>query len=468
MPGGRPARHLAGSSTVPPRGSSIVAAVVGAVHDRLDARPRRVRDSCRRARSARRRPRRRAASRSRSRSRRAPRPRARSPAAPRRACRARSSWPGVLGLCLRSRCGLGVDADVAQEPLQHVRGERLGQGGGEGHPLDRIDGARSRVDTEAMLIAPAPPGPDRHRRPPDAGQRLRLRRAVLQARPGHRALQALVHGDRPPARAAAGRRPRPCPSTPTSAPARTATSSPSTRAATREPRWDPVDEDAPPNYSLGRGCDLYELDLTTERERRLPASSTTADEVLPAVWKDGLAFARVYSSREHPALLTARAARRSRRMPGGPANGRPNGLDLYGRRLAFGWEYPGRYDGPASDLRMDDVVTAPRAADRALPRRRADDDLAHRAGVRGRQALLREALPGRRERLPAPRRADPRPLLDRRARAREHRPLRPLAGARRGHHLRPARRRGLALVLLDRAGGPQETCTLLATTPDYE
>ena len=44
-------------------------------------------------------------------------------------------------------------------------------------------------------------------------------------------------------------------------------------------------------------------------------------------------------------------------MPGGPANGRPNGLDLYGRRLAFGWTYPGRYDGPASDLVMDDVVT---------------------------------------------------------------------------------------------------------------
>ena len=65
----------------------------------------------------------------------------------------------------------------------------------------------------------------------------------------------------------------------------------------REPRWDPVDEDRPPNYTLGRGCDLYELDLTTERERRLPASSTTADEVLPAVWKDGLAFARVYCGR---------------------------------------------------------------------------------------------------------------------------------------------------------------------------
>ena len=58
----------------------------------------------------------------------------------------------------------------------------------------------------------------------------------------------------------------------------------------REPRWDPVDEDTPPDYSRGRGCALYELDLTTERERRLPGSG-----VLPSVWKDGLAFARVYS-----------------------------------------------------------------------------------------------------------------------------------------------------------------------------
>jgi len=126
---------------------------------------------------------------------------------------------------------------------------------------------------------------------------------------------------------------------------------------TREPRWDPVDEDTPPNYTLGRGCDLYELDLTTSRERKLPASSTTADEVLPAVWKDGLAFARVYS-KTNIRMYFRKGSGSSKLMPGGPANGRPNGVDLYGRRLAFGWEYPGRYDGPASDLQMDDVVTA--------------------------------------------------------------------------------------------------------------
>jgi hypothetical protein len=123
-----------------------------------------------------------------------------------------------------------------------------------------------------------------------------------------------------------------------------------------EPRWDPVDEDAPPDYSRGRGCDLYELDLTTGSERRLPASSTTADEFLPAVWKDGLAFARRYSSGTI-ALYHRKGAGSSRRMPAGTVRGRPNGLDLYGRRLAFGWTYPGRFDGPASDLRMDDVVT---------------------------------------------------------------------------------------------------------------
>jgi len=123
----------------------------------------------------------------------------------------------------------------------------------------------------------------------------------------------------------------------------------------REPRWDPLDEDRPPDYSRARGCDLYELDLTTERERRL--TRTAASEFLPAVWKDGLAYARVYASGTL-ALYHRVGDARSRRMPGGPAGGRPNGVDLYGRRLAFGWEYPGRFDGPASDLRLVDVRRA--------------------------------------------------------------------------------------------------------------
>ena len=80
------------------------------------------------------------------------------------------------------------------------------------------------------------------------------------------------------------------------------------------------------------------------------------DEVLPAVWKDGLAFARVYS-KTNIRLYSRKGSAKSRLMPGGPAKGLPTAIDLYGRRLAFGWSYPGRYDGPASDLRMDDMVT---------------------------------------------------------------------------------------------------------------
>jgi hypothetical protein len=125
----------------------------------------------------------------------------------------------------------------------------------------------------------------------------------------------------------------------------------------QEPKWNPLDDDAPPDYTRGRGCDLYELDLTTGVERRLPASSTTASEVFPAVWKDGLAFTRVYSA-TNIRLYSRTGNGRSRLMPGGPAKGHTTGVDLYGRRLAFGWAYPGRYDGPASDLRLDDTKTA--------------------------------------------------------------------------------------------------------------
>ena len=122
----------------------------------------------------------------------------------------------------------------------------------------------------------------------------------------------------------------------------------------REPRWDPVDEDTPPNYSLGRGCDLYELDLTTERERRLTADH---GERSPAGGLEGRARVRTRVHVEEDRALPPHGRPRPRAgCPAGRPNGRPNGLDLYGRRLAFGWEYPGRYDGPASDLRMDDVT----------------------------------------------------------------------------------------------------------------
>ena len=112
-----------GSSTVPPRGSSIRDAVVGAVHDRLDARTWRVRTRVDVRDQA---------------------DRSRPVAGQRRGDVAvvvqrgvgepdrqqlLHQQPAELQLSRRTRAllavalGLGVDADVAQEALQHVRGE---------------------------------------------------------------------------------------------------------------------------------------------------------------------------------------------------------------------------------------------------------------------------------------------------------------------------------------------------------
>jgi hypothetical protein len=233
-----------------------------------------------------------------------------------------------------------------------------------------------------------------------------------------------------------------------------------------EPRWDPIDEAAPPNYANGRGCDLYELDLTTSTERKLPASSTTADEVLPAVWKDGLAFARVYS-KTNIRMYFRNGSGSSRLMPGGPANGRPNGVDLYGRRLAFGWEYPGQYDGPASDLRIDDVVTA-----------RATLIERFRGGGLTTISLTAPAFEGGRlyyaklcqgDESGCPRRAG---LI----RVRYSTGERSRANIGR-YDLWQARGEGITYLLHDdggyrscfstATGGPPETCTIQATSPDY-
>jgi hypothetical protein len=233
-----------------------------------------------------------------------------------------------------------------------------------------------------------------------------------------------------------------------------------------EPRWDPVDEDAPPDYTRGRGCDLYELDLTTGAERRLPASSTTADEVYPAVWKDGLAFARRYSS-GRITLYHRKGAARSRRMPGGPASGRPNALDLYGRRLAFGWTYPGRFDGPASDLRMDDVVTA---------RARLID----RHGGGGLTTILRTApaFEGGKLYYALLCRGDESGCPHRSGLIRVRYSTGERARANIGRHdLWQARGEGVTYVLRDDGGnrschstapgGPPETCSILGTVPEY-
>ncbi len=130
----------------------------------------------------------------------------------------------------------------------------------------------------------------------------------------------------------------------------------------------------PADYDEGRGCDAYLLDVATGAERRLSGVSTAnADETWPTVWRDEVAFVRSYDSKPTLPYLYARplAGGRSERQPGGTRKvctrsgrrvtctdervSRPYALDLYGRRLAFGWTYAGRSEGLDTEIRLDTI-----------------------------------------------------------------------------------------------------------------
>jgi hypothetical protein len=136
----------------------------------------------------------------------------------------------------------------------------------------------------------------------------------------------------------------------------------------QEPEYNPLDTGGnPPDYTTGRGCDLYQYDLTRKVEKKLRnASSPRASEVWPAVWKDRIAFARVYDDKRERTYVYERprtTAAASRRMPAGTAStGRrrayATALDLYGRRLALAWTYDsGTREGMGSQIRLDDTRT---------------------------------------------------------------------------------------------------------------
>jgi hypothetical protein len=124
----------------------------------------------------------------------------------------------------------------------------------------------------------------------------------------------------------------------------------------------------PSLYGKGRGCDLYLFDFASGRETRLAsASAPDASEFWPTIWKGTLGFARTYDDkRDYPYLYTRplTGSARSTRQPGGPRSGcakcddrlsRPIALDLYGRRLAFAWQYVGTGEGLDTDIRMDTI-----------------------------------------------------------------------------------------------------------------
>lgn len=139
----------------------------------------------------------------------------------------------------------------------------------------------------------------------------------------------------------------------------------------REP---PVGGFGPPAYHTGRGCDLYAYDLAGRAERRLAAaSSPTASESWPSIWRDEIAFARTYDSKRSYPYLYVKDLRggASRRQPGGQREecfrnrrtrrlvcsddrrSAPAGLELYGRRLAFAWSYQGMAEQHDHELRID-------------------------------------------------------------------------------------------------------------------
>jgi hypothetical protein len=137
----------------------------------------------------------------------------------------------------------------------------------------------------------------------------------------------------------------------------------------------------PHGPARSRGCDIYRYSFATGREEKLAGVSThQASEFLPSIWRDKVAFARVYEQRDGRRgtlphlyvrrLTTARSAT-SERQPGGSRGRRglpgPVALDLYGRRLSFVWEYVPQDAGAVryrSELRLDTVDSGHRVVDR--------------------------------------------------------------------------------------------------------
>lgn len=129
-------------------------------------------------------------------------------------------------------------------------------------------------------------------------------------------------------------------------------------------------------YTSGRGCDLHRYDFDTRRETKVAGASTAqASEMLPSIWRDQIAFARVYERRAGARGLVPYlyvrplAGGRSERQPGG-ARGRdglpgPTSIDLYGRRLSFAWNYATGDHSGITELRLDTLGGGHRVLSRA-------------------------------------------------------------------------------------------------------
>lgn len=133
----------------------------------------------------------------------------------------------------------------------------------------------------------------------------------------------------------------------------------------------------PELYDTAKGCDVYAFDFATGTERRVAeVSSPKGTEFWPTIWRDRVAFGRVYDDkRDYPYVYVRRldSSAPSRRLPGGqrktcernrstrrlsctpPTHSRPVALDLYGDRLAFMWAYQGFAEGRDTEIRVDEI-----------------------------------------------------------------------------------------------------------------
>ena len=135
-----------------------------------------------------------------------------------------------------------------------------------------------------------------------------------------------------------------------------------------------------PQWSRGRGCDVYMLNLQTNVEIRVRgASSSHGSEFLPTVWRSRMAFARVYERRHGMAgdrtylyfrsltrggtshQIPAGNRARDRYCSGKPRRCRllvepgPTTLDLVSRDFVFGWD--STHGGPSSDVYREKLST---------------------------------------------------------------------------------------------------------------
>jgi hypothetical protein len=116
-----------------------------------------------------------------------------------------------------------------------------------------------------------------------------------------------------------------------------------------------------PVWATGSGCDVYRFTLGGARETRVDGVSTgDASEFLPSVWRDRVAFGRVYEQRAgmrgvYP-YVYVRGGGPSERQPGGMRGETglpgPTSLDLAGVSLGLTWGATVNGDF-RSDARLD-------------------------------------------------------------------------------------------------------------------